>query len=184
MGCPHSKVQNQVLLSNLSTSMHLPCGCPFYFTSYQPCCSNPFRFWGGETCGGSLGNIIYLLQPSPKRIFEFQKLATCLEFICNKILVFIFVVKIKQGDLCWLYVDPRIIFHGGEFNTFRFLADDTSLIIEQDYVFCYNREEDHLVFKVLGDSHMATMRSVAFPCNGKRWTRLTVRWSLVRCNGN
>jgi hypothetical protein len=76
---------------------------------------------------------------------------------------FISAVKICQGDLYRLYVDPTFAFHGEEFSTFRSLADDTSMVIEQDWLFCYNREEDHLVFRVAGVPHMATMRSVAFP---------------------
>ena len=76
---------------------------------------------------------------------------------------FISAVKICEGDLYRLYVDPAFAFHGEEFNTFRSLADDTSMVIEQDWLFCYNREEDHLVFKIAGVTHMALMRSVAFP---------------------
>jgi hypothetical protein len=45
---------------------------------------------------------------------------------------------------------------------FRSLANDTSLIIEQECIVCYNHEEDHLVFKVASVSHMARMRFVAF----------------------
>jgi hypothetical protein len=77
---------------------------------------------------------------------------------------FISAVKMCQADLYRLYIDPAFAFHGEEFNTFRSLADDTSMVIEQDWFLCYNREEDHLVFKIGGVSHMAAMRSVAFPC--------------------
>ena len=48
---------------------------------------------------------------------------------------FIFAVKICQGDLYLLYVDPMFAFHGEDYSTFRSLADDTSLVIEQEWVF-------------------------------------------------
>lgn len=45
---------------------------------------------------------------------------------------FIYVVKICQGDLYQLDVDDStFFFHGEEFNTFKLLGDDTSMMIEQ-----------------------------------------------------
>ena len=81
-------------------------------------------------------------------LIKFAQSSTC--YIVN----FISVVNICQGDLYGLYIDPTFVFHGEEFNTFRSLADDIFIMIEQDWLFCYNREEDHMVFKVVGVSHM------------------------------
>ena len=66
---------------------------------------------------------------------------------------FVFEVKSRQGDLYRLHIDPTFVFHGEEFNTFRSLAHDTSMVIKQNWLYCYNREEEHLVFKIAGVSH-------------------------------
>ena len=113
-----------------------------------------------------------------KSLIKFEENPTC----C--IVDFIYVAKICQGDLYCLYIDPTFAFHRVEFNTFRSLANDTSMVIEQEWMFCYNREEDHLVFKNAGVSHMDAMRLVALKGNGRRCTRLIMRWSLARCNNN
>lgn len=82
---------------------------------------------------------------------------------------FISIVKICQDDLYYLHVDPLFAFHGEELNTFRSLAYDTFMVIEQELVFCYNREEDHFIFKIVGAFHMTAMKSVAFPKVVKRF---------------
>lgn len=82
---------------------------------------------------------------------------------------FIYEVRICQGDLYRLYVDPMFVFHEEELNIFRSLADDTFLVIEQKWLFYYNHEEDHLVFKVASVSHMVAMKYVAFP---RQWEKM------------
>lgn len=67
--------------------------------------------------------------------------------------------QICEGHFMYI---PTFAFHEEEFNTFCLLDDDTFMVIEQDWLLCYNYEEDHLVFKVVGVSHMATMRSTPF----------------------
>jgi hypothetical protein len=78
---------------------------------------------------------------------------------CN-IADFISAVKIYQSGLHQLYIDPTFVFQGEEFNTFRSLANDSSMVIKQNWLFCYNCEEDRLVFKIAGFSHMVAMISI------------------------
>ena len=75
---------------------------------------------------------------------------------------FISNVKICQGHLCQFYIDHAFIFHEVEFNAYRSLAYYTSMVIEQHWLFCYNWEEEYKVFKIIGLSHVAMMRYVAF----------------------
>ena len=49
---------------------------------------------------------------------------------------FIYVSKICQGDLYQSYVDPMYDFEANEFNIFKSLAYDISLVIEREWVFC------------------------------------------------
>lgn len=59
----------------------------------------------------------------------------------------------------------------------KFLADDTSLVIEKEWVFCYYCEEDHLIFKVASISHMATMKYIPFP---RQWEEMdTIECDVV-----
>ena len=60
------------------------------------------------------------------------------------------------------------------------------MVIEQDWLLCYNREEDHLVSRVAGVLHMATMRSVAFTGQWKEVNKIDrevilceVQWQLT-----
>lgn len=46
------------------------------------------------------------------------------------------------------------------------MANDTSMLIEQDWLFCYNHEEVHMVFKIVGVAQKNVMKSMAFP---KQW---------------
>ena len=61
--------------------------------------------------------------------------------------------KICEGDLYRLYVDPTLVFLQR--------GVQHILIVEQDQLFCHNREDDHLVLKVVGVSHMTATRSSA-----------------------
>ena len=48
------------------------------------------------------------------------------------------------------------------------------MVTKQDWLFCDNHKADHLVFKIVGVSHLATVRYMAFRGQwGKRLTRLT-----------
>ena len=52
------------------------------------------------------------------------------------------MVKICQGVLYQLYVDLIFIFCGEDFSTDWLLIYDKSMVIKQDWLFCYNIEED------------------------------------------
>lgn len=60
-----------------------------------------------------------------------------------------------------MYIDPTFVFHGEHLNTFKSLTI-ISMVIKHDWLFCYNFEDDPIVFKIVGVSHMVVMRSMAF----------------------
>ena len=69
------------------------------------------------------------LMPMMHFVNSFIKFAHSLAFY---IVDFISSVKICQRHLYQLYIDHAFVFHGEEFNAFRFLANYTSMIIKQD----------------------------------------------------
>lgn len=75
-------------------------------------------------------------------------------------------------------------FHAKEFNTCRSLAYDTSLIIEQEWVFCYNHEECHLVYKVACVSHVIGIRYIAFHGQWEVGTKIDGEAILGESNDN
>lgn len=75
----------------------------------------------------------------------------------------IFIEKISHGDLYHLYVDLAFKFYVVKFNTLRFLANCTSMVIGQDWLFFYKCEENNMVFKIAGVSHIVVMKLMAIP---------------------